>query len=51
MSIVRTNGLKKIYGTGESAVAVLNGVDLSLEEGAFTAVVGKSGSENRRFCI
>jgi putative ABC transport system ATP-binding protein len=44
MSIVRTKELKKIYGTGESAVAALDGVDLSVEEGAFTAVVGKSGS-------
>ncbi len=44
MSILITKQLKKIYGTGESEVKALNGVDLAIEQGEFVAVVGTSGS-------
>ncbi len=44
MSILQVEGLKKIYGTGETAVHALDGVDLSVEKGEFVAIVGTSGS-------
>ena len=44
MSILTTKNLKKIYGSGESEVHALDGVDLSVDKGEFVAVVGTSGS-------
>lgn len=44
MEILKTEGLKKYYGSGSSLVKALDGVDLSVEEGEFVAVVGTSGS-------
>jgi putative ABC transport system ATP-binding protein len=37
------NGFK-MYGTGETAVRALDGINLSLEQGRFTAIMGPSGS-------
>lgn len=44
MSILQVQNLKKIYGSGETAVHALDGVDLSVEKGEFVAIVGTSGS-------
>ncbi|MGI5958083.1 MAG: ABC transporter ATP-binding protein [Massiliimalia sp.] len=44
MSILQVENLKKIYGSGETAVHALDGVDLSVEKGEFVAIVGTSGS-------
>lgn len=44
MTILQTNGLKKYYGTGDTQVKALDGVDLSIEQGEFVAIVGTSGS-------
>lgn len=44
MNILETTQLKKFYGTGETAVKALDGVDLTIENASFTAIVGTSGS-------
>lgn len=44
MEILKTTDLKKYYGSGASLVKALDGVDLTIEEGEFAAVVGTSGS-------
>ena len=44
MDILRTENLKKYYGGGDALVKALDGVDLSVPSGEFTAIVGTSGS-------
>ena len=43
-TILKATGLKKYYGKGETLVKALDGVDLEIERGTFTAIVGTSGS-------
>jgi len=43
-SIVQVTGLKKDLTTGKAVVHALRGVDLTVEEGEYLAVVGPSGS-------
>ena len=43
MKILETQNLKKIYGTGETAVHALDGVNLVVENGEFVSIVGTSG--------
>lgn len=44
MRILKTTDLKKYYGSGDAMVRALDGVNLSVEEGEFAAIVGTSGS-------
>ena len=44
MVILQTHDLKKYYGSGDTQVKALDGVDLSIEQGEFVAIVGTSGS-------
>lgn len=44
MTILQTHGLKKYYGTGDTQVKALDGVNLRIEQGEFVAIVGTSGS-------
>ena len=44
MSILMTQGLRKVYGAGDTEVRALDGVDLSVGQGEFVAIVGTSGS-------
>ena len=43
-SILKAAGLKKYYGSGDTQVRALDGVDLEIERGKFTAIIGTSGS-------
>lgn len=44
MKILETNNLKKYYGSGETAVHALDGVNLNVDHGEFVAIIGTSGS-------
>ena len=44
MNIVTIQNLKKYYGSGDTQVRALVGVDLAVENGEFVAIVGTSGS-------
>ena len=44
MTVLQTHELKKYYGSGDTLVKALDGVDLTVEEGEFVAIVGTSGS-------
>lgn len=43
-AVLKAAGLKKYYGKGEALVKALDGVDLEIERGKFTAIIGTSGS-------
>ena len=43
-SIIRIRGLRKTFQLGDVAVHALAGVDLDIEEGAYVAIMGASGS-------
>lgn len=42
--ILQARGLKKYYGKGETEVRALDNVNLDIERGKFTAIIGTSGS-------
>lgn len=44
MEIVTIRSLKKYYSKGENQVKALDGIDLTIEKGKFTAITGASGS-------
>ena len=43
-AVLKAAGLRKYYGKGEALVKALDGVDLEIERGKFTAIIGTSGS-------
>ena len=43
-AILKAAGLKKYYGKGEALVKALDGIDLEIGRGKFTAIIGTSGS-------
>ncbi len=43
-ALIELRGVTKVYGTGQAAMQALRGVDLSIHEGDFVAVMGHSGS-------
>lgn len=44
MTILKTTAVKKYYGKDDYLVKAVDGIDLSIEEGEFVAIVGTSGS-------
>lgn len=46
---VELHGVRRKYGKGSGAVHALSGIDLALERGSFTAVMGPSGSGKSTF--
>lgn len=44
MELLRCEHVKKVYGFGDQRVTAVDGIDFSLEQGEFTAMVGASGS-------
>ena len=44
MEILKCEGVKKVYGSGDNQVAALDGIDLSVSKGEFVAIIGASGS-------
>lgn len=49
MSIIKINNLTKIYDGSQIEVRAVNNIDLTFEQGEFTAVVGPSGSGKTTF--
>ena len=41
MEVLHTKGLKKYYGNQENEVKALDGIDISIQQGEFVAIVGK----------
>ena len=44
MNILETKNLKKYYGSGDTMVKALDGINISINNGEFAAIVGTSGS-------
>ena len=44
MEILKCEGVRKVYGTGDNQVVALDHIDLSVEKGEFVVIVGASGS-------
>lgn len=44
MNIVTVHNVKKYFGKGENQVKALDGIDLEIEKGKFTVIIGASGS-------
>lgn len=49
MDIIKTKDLKKYYINGDITVKAVDGIDLSIKENEFIAIVGKSGSGKTTF--
>jgi len=49
MSVIEIKNLYKIYDGSQIEVRAVNGIDLNIEEGEFTAIVGPSGSGKTTF--
>ncbi len=49
MEMIRTGNLKKSYMPGKVEVRALNGVDTSIEQGDFVAIMGPSGGGKSTF--
>lgn len=44
MELLKCEGIRKVYDSGNHPVTALDGIDLSVDKGEFVAIVGASGS-------
>jgi putative ABC transport system ATP-binding protein len=44
LAVIQLKGTKKYYGTGDATAYALRGVDLTIHQGEFVAIMGPSGS-------
>lgn len=44
MAVIKTNNLERAYQDGDNLIMAVNGIDLEVQKGEFTAIVGPSGS-------
>ncbi len=44
MEILKCEGVRKVYGSGNNQVVALDQIDLSVQKGEFVAIIGASGS-------
>ena len=44
MEILKCEGVRKVYGSGDNQVVALDRIDLFVEKGEFVAIIGASGS-------
>jgi putative ABC transport system ATP-binding protein len=42
--LIRFQGVRRVYGSGEAEVRALDGVDFTIQKGEFVAIMGPSGS-------
>jgi len=42
--LIKTNGLKKVFGIGEARVEALKNASFSISAGEYVSIIGKSGS-------
>ena len=42
--VIELRGIRQVYGSGDTAVEALRGIDLSVEAGEYLAIMGPSGS-------
>jgi putative ABC transport system ATP-binding protein len=49
MNVIEIKALTKIYNSSEVQVKAVNGIDVNIKEGEFTAIVGPSGSGKTTF--
>ena len=42
--LLHLQDIRRVYGKGDAEVRALDGVDLTIREGEFVAIVGQSGS-------
>ncbi|MDH3735124.1 MAG: ABC transporter ATP-binding protein [Gemmatimonadota bacterium] len=47
--VIETRGLERVYATGRTEVRALDGVDVSIHDGEFVAIMGASGSGKSTF--
>ena len=44
MEILKCEGVRKVYGSGNNQVVALDRIDLTVNKGEFVAIIGASGS-------
>ena len=50
MALLELKDVRKSYGYDENKVDAISHINLSIEEGSFVAIVGKSGSGKSSVC-